>query len=68
MTRRLLIESGAAETRAAFLAGDEPTHFWFGPARGDESLPHPPASGDLFAGRIRSVTKSLNGSLCRYRR
>ena len=62
MTRRLLIECGAAQTRAAFLVGDEPMHFWFGPARGDENLPAPPQAGDLFAGRVRSVSKPLGGA------
>jgi Ribonuclease G/E len=62
VTRRLVIDCGAAETRAAFLVDDEPRHFWFGPARGDEALPRPPQSGDIFAGRVRSVAKPLNGA------
>lgn len=62
VTRRLVIECGAAETRAAFLVDDEPLHFWFGPARGDESLPRLPQPGEIFAGRVRSVAKPLNGA------
>ncbi len=62
MTRSLLIECGAAETRAALFDGDEVTHLWFGPARGDERLPRPPQSGDIFSGRVKSVSKSINGA------
>lgn len=62
MTRRILIECGAAETRAALLVGDEVIRFWFGPARGDESLPRPPQPGDRFLGRVRSVSKPLAGA------
>ena len=62
MTGRLIIDCGAADTRAAYLVDDEPWRFWFGPARGDERLPRPPSSGDIFAGRVRAVSKSLNGA------
>ncbi len=62
VTRRLVIDCGAAQTRAALLLDDEPLRFWFGPARGDEALPRPPQSGDIFAGRVRSVAKPLNGA------
>lgn len=62
MTQRIFIECGAAETRAAVLDGGEFTHFWFGPARGDEHLPGPPQSGDIVAGRVKSISKALNGA------
>lgn len=62
MTRRILIECGVAETRAALLLGDEVIRFWFGPARGDEGLPRPPQRSDRFLGRVRSVSKPLAGA------
>ncbi len=60
--RRVLIECGAAETRIAALAGEEIVRFWFGPARGDETILRPPQAGDLCLGRVRSVSKSLGGA------
>lgn len=60
--RRVVIECGAAETRAAFLLGDAVIRFWFGPARGDEALPRPPQTGELYLGRVRSVSKPLGGA------
>ncbi len=60
--RRVLIECGVAETRSAFLLGDETIRFWFNPARGDEALPRPPQTGDIYLGRVRSVSKSLGGA------
>ncbi|MEK7265110.1 MAG: ribonuclease E/G [Pseudomonadota bacterium] len=62
MTRTVFIDCGAAETRAAMFDGDEVTHFWFGPARGDEGLPRSPQTGDIVSGRVKSVAKSLNGA------
>lgn len=62
MTRRIYIECGAAETRAAYFIDDEPVRFWFAPARGDEHLPRPPMNGDIFLGRVRSVSKALDGA------
>lgn len=62
VTRRLVIECGAAATRAALLAGEEVIRFWFGPARGDESLPRSARAGDIYTGRIRSVSKPLGGA------
>lgn len=59
---RLLIECGAAETRAALVRDGAPTHFWFGPARGDECLPRTPDHGELFRGCVRTVSKSLSGA------
>lgn len=62
VTRMILIDCGAAETRAAFVENGVATHFWFGPARGDESLPAAPAAGDIYAGRVASLAKSLNAA------
>lgn len=62
MARRLIIDCGAAETRAALLDGGEARGFWFGPARGDESLPRPPQAGDVHVGRVRAASKALGGA------
>lgn len=62
MTRRLYIECGAAETRAAYFIDDEPVRFWFAPARGDEHLTRPAETGELFIGRVKRVSKSLNSA------
>lgn len=62
MTRTLVIDCGAAETRAAYLVDGEPLRFWFGPARGDEGLPRPPQTGDIFSGRVKTVSKALSGA------
>ncbi|MGE0181686.1 MAG: ribonuclease E/G [Parvularculaceae bacterium] len=62
MTRRLYIDCGAAETRAVFIENDVVTHFWFGAARGDEHPPQAPEAGDVFAGRVRTVSKSLRAA------
>lgn len=62
MKRRILIECGAAETRAALLIDEEPVSFWFAPARGDEHLSRAPTAGDIYLGRVRSVSKALDGA------
>lgn len=62
MKRRLYIECGAAETRAALFRGDTVVRFWFGPARGDEGLPRPAQKGDIFRGRVRNVSKALHAA------
>jgi Ribonuclease G/E len=62
VTQRFFIECGSAETRAAVIDGGEFTYFWFGPARGDEHLPAPPQSGDIVLGRVKSISKALNGA------
>ena len=62
MTLRILIECGAAETRAALAEDGLFTQFHFGPARGDENLAAEPSSGDIVAGRVQSVSKSLNAA------
>lgn len=62
MSARLLIECGVAETRAALIIGEESLRFWFGPARGDETLAAPPETGDVFLGRVRTISKPLRGA------
>ena len=52
----------AAETRAALIERDRTIRFWFGPARGDEAADKSARTGRRFAGRIRSVNKSLNAA------
>lgn len=62
MKRRLHIDCGAAETRAAIFEGDDIRRFWFGPAQGDERLPREVQPGDIFVGRIKTVSKALKGA------
>lgn len=62
MTRRLFVRCGAADSRAALLLGDEIVAFWFGPARGDEALPRAPQPGEIYAGRVRSVSQPLGAA------
>ncbi len=59
---KLIIECGAAMTRAALLDGDRITKFWFGPARGDEETDSSPRSGRRFAGRVLSINRALNAA------
>lgn len=60
--REIVIECGAAETRAALIIDGEARGFWFGPARGDEALPRPAQAGAIHSGRVRSVSKALGGA------
>lgn len=62
MTRRLLIQCGAADTRAALALGEEIVGFWFGPARGDEALPRLPQAGEAYCGRIRTISRSIHAA------
>lgn len=62
MTRRLIIQCGGADTRAAIALGEEIVGFWFGPARGDEDLPRPPQAGEVYSGRIRTISRPLNAA------
>lgn len=62
MRRRLHIECGAAETRAACFIDDDPVRFFFAPARGDEHLPRPVEAGDVVLGRVRTISKSLHAA------
>lgn len=62
VTRVLLIECGAAQTRAAFVENDIVTHFWFGPAPGDEALDDAARAGERFAGRIASRSPALSAA------
>lgn len=59
MTARIVIECGAAETRAALIENDEIRRFAFAPAMGDENLPRPPQEGDVRLGRVTAVSKAL---------
>ncbi|GEM_PF-1450918 len=59
MKRTLIIECGAAATRAALTEGEEVVRFWFGPARGDEADDNEPRTGRRFAGRVKSINKGL---------
>jgi Ribonuclease G/E len=61
-TRRLIIECGVAETRAALIENDATLRFWFGPARGDEAEDVVPRAGRNFAGRVRTIDRSLNAA------
>ena len=60
--KRLIIECGVAETRAALLVDDQVWKFWFGPARGDETSDSFPRAGRRFAGRVKAVDKGLNAA------
>jgi Ribonuclease G/E len=62
VSARVVIDCGAADTRAALIEGDEVIRFWFGPARGDEHLPRAPEEGDLFFARVRAASKPLSGA------
>ena len=62
MTRRLVIECGCAETRAALLIDDVVWQCWFGAARGDEAGDMFPAAGRRFAGRVKKIDKSLGAA------
>lgn len=62
VTRRLVIECGAAETRGALFDDEGAVKFWFAPARGDEALPRPVEAGDVCFGRVKAVSKPLSGA------
>lgn len=62
MTRRLIIECGVAETRAALLVDDMVWRFWFGPARGDEARDNYPQAGRRFFGQITHVDKAIGAA------
>jgi Ribonuclease G/E len=62
VTRRLLIECGAAGTRGAAIVGDAVVGFAFAPARGDEGLARPLRAGDLALGRIAALARPLGGA------
>lgn len=63
MTPALLIECGAAETKAALVAGGEIVRFFFAPARGDEGLPRRLEAGDIVLGRIKKSAPALGGAI-----
>ncbi len=55
------MECGAAETRAAIVEDGEVCGFFFAPARGDEARAAA-RGGDLYLGRVRTVSRSLGGA------
>ena len=61
MSAQLIIEQGAAETRAALIIEDVVSRFWFGPAPADPALP-PIQCGDEFTGRITAIVPNLGGA------
>ena len=48
----LIIESGAAQTRAALMRDGKAYKFFFAPARGDEGRPRSAEAGDIYCCRI----------------
>ncbi len=62
MTRRLFIECGGAETRAALLIDGDVWRVWFGPARGDEAIDTAPQPGRRFAARVQRVDQALDAA------
>lgn len=60
--KRVIIECGVAETRAALLVDDVVWKFWFGPARGEEASDGFPHAGRRFVGRVKAVDKGLNAA------
>lgn len=62
MKTALLIDCGAAETKAALIAGGEIVRFFFAPARGDELLPRPLEAADIVLGRIKKTAPALSGA------
>lgn len=56
---RLIIECGAAETRAALLKDGIVWKFWFGPARGDEASDGFASAGRRFGARVKTVDRGL---------
>ncbi len=58
----LVIECGAAQTRAALTEKGEVAQIWFGVALGDEQLDQLPHAGRQFLGRVTSIDTSLNAA------
>ena len=61
-TKVLLIECGAAETRAAFLIDGNVWRLWSGPARGDETSDQTIRPGRRYVGKITSINKALEAA------
>jgi len=62
MNRVVIIECGAAQTRAALIVDGVVRRFWFGAARNDKNAMSAPAPGRLFAGRVQTVERRLNAA------
>lgn len=60
--KRAIIECGVVETRAALLIDDVVWKFWFGPARGDETVDAFPRAGRRFAGRLKRIDRGLGAA------
>ncbi len=60
MTQRIVIECGAAETRAALMINDVVWRFAIAPARGDEASDKFPYAGRRFVGRVVKAHAALN--------
>ncbi|MEX6634189.1 ribonuclease E/G [Hyphococcus lacteus] len=60
MNRRLIIECGVAETRAALIINGQLFKLWFGPARGDEHRYTEPRESHRFVGKVTRIDVGLN--------
>lgn len=60
--RKLIIECGAAQTRATLIVEGVIQWFWFGPALNDTSQDNRALSGRDFIGRVQAVSRSLNAA------
>ncbi|MEM8937576.1 MAG: ribonuclease E/G [Pseudomonadota bacterium] len=62
MSGILIIESWAAETRAALINNDDVAKFWFGPAPSDETHDRSLRAGTVVNGRVRQINRALNAA------
>ncbi|MEM9170496.1 MAG: hypothetical protein AAGC56_12690, partial [Pseudomonadota bacterium] len=62
MTRTLVIDCGAAQTRACLFVDGGARRFFFAPARGDEAAPRALEAGDVVVGRVRAVVPAMRGA------
>jgi len=60
--KRLIIECGVAETRAALTVDGQLLKLWFGPARGDEHRDTEPRENRHFVGKVTRVDVALNSA------
>ena len=59
---RLIIDAGVAETRSVLIRDNRVRRIWLAPARGDETEVSDADTGDIFFGRIKSVSAALGGA------
>lgn len=57
----LCIEAGVCETRGALKHKGRVREFFFAPALGDEELGNEFLPGDVYLGRVRTVSSAING-------